>query len=137
MTLIELILSMVIISVALIGVLSVINVTVSHSADPLVQHQAIAIAESYLEEILLQAYSGGSSGARADYDDVDDYNGLSDMGVHDQAGYAVAGLTQYNVTVAVSAATALTDGVNAKQISVTVNGPGVSNLRLVGYRADY
>lgn len=64
-TLIELILSMLIISIALLGVLSVINLTVSHSADPVVQHQAVAIAESYLEEILLQGYSGGSSSARA------------------------------------------------------------------------
>jgi MSHA pilin protein MshD len=136
-TLIELILSMLIISVALLGVLSVINLTVSHSANPVVQHQAIAIAESYLEEILLQTYSGTSTSARADYDDVDDYNGLSDVGVHDQQGNAVAGLSQYNVTVAVSAGTALTDGVNAKQITVTVNSPGVSDLRLVGYRAEY
>lgn len=136
-TLIELILSMLIISIGLLGVLSVINLTVSHSANPVLQHQAIAITESYLEEILLQAYSGGSTGARADYDDVDDYNGLSDVGVHDQDGNAVAGLSQYNVTVSVSAGTALTDGVNAKQITVTVNGPGVSDLRLVGYRANY
>ncbi len=128
---------MVIISVAMAGILLVINYTTSRSADPVVQHQAVAIAESYLEEILLQAYSGGSSSARADYDDVDDYNGLSDNGAHDQQGNAVAGLTQYTVTVAVSAATALTGGVNAKQITVTVNGPGVSNLSLVGYRASY
>lgn len=136
-TLIELILSMLIISIALLGVLSVINLTVSHSANPVLQHQAVAIAESYLEEILLQAYAGGSSSTRANYDDVDDYNGLSDIGVHDQDGNAVVGLSQYNVTVTVSAATGLSGGVNAKQISVTVNGPSVSNLRLVGYRANY
>ncbi|WP_446811005.1 prepilin-type N-terminal cleavage/methylation domain-containing protein [Methylomonas sp. 2BW1-5-20] len=135
-TLIELILSILIISIALVGILSVINLTTSNSANPVVQHQAVAIAESYLEEILLQAYSGGSTSARADFDDVDDYNGLNDNGVHDQQGHAVAGLSQYTVSVAVSANT-LSGSVTAKQISVTVNGPGVSNLTLVGYRANY
>jgi len=136
-TLVELILSMVIISIALVGIFSVINLTVSHSADPVVEHQALAIAESYLEEILLQAYSGSASIGRANFDDVDDYKKLSDNGVHDQQGNAVSGLSQYTVTVAVSAATALTGGVNAKQITVSVSGPGISNLSLVGYKAEY
>jgi MSHA pilin protein MshD len=135
-TLIELILSMVIISIALVGIFSVMNLTVAHSADPIVQHQAVAIAESYLEEILLQAYSGGTSSGRASFDDVDDYNGLSDSGVHDQQGNAISGLSQYNVTVSVSAAS-LPDSVAAKKITVTVTGPGVSGLALTGYKANY
>lgn len=136
-TLVELILSMVIISVALVGILSVMNLTVSHGADPVVQHQAVAIAESYLEEILLQHYSGGASSGRADFDDIDDYNNLLDNGVHDQNGTAIAGLSQYTISVSVSAPIAQTGGVSAKQISVSVSGPGVSGLTLVGYKADY
>ena len=136
-TLIELILSMLIISIALVGILSVVNLNVSHSADPVVQQQAIAIAESYLEEILLQNYSGGASSDRANFDDVDDYNNLSDNGARDQLGNAIATLSQYTVLVTVSAPAALAGGVNAKQITVTVSGPGVSNLSLVGYKADY
>ena len=136
-TMVELILTMVIISVALVGILSVINLTVSHSADPIVNQQAIAIAESYLEEILLQNYSGGASSSRANFDDVDDYNNLLDNGAHDQQGTAIANLAQYNVSISVAAPTALAGGVNAKQITVSVSGPGVSNLSLVGYKADY
>lgn len=136
-TLVELILTMVIISIALVGILSVINLTVSHSADPVVNQQAIAIAESYLEEILLQNYNGGASASRANFDDVDDYNNLLDNGVHDQQGTAIASLAQYSVSVSVAAPTTLTGGVNAKQITVNVSGPGVSNLSLVGYKADY
>ncbi|MDP3331527.1 MAG: prepilin-type N-terminal cleavage/methylation domain-containing protein [Methylococcaceae bacterium] len=136
-TLVELILSMVIISIALVGILSVINLTVSHSADPVVEHQALAIAESYLEEISLQAYSGNPSTGRSNFDDVDDYNNLINTGVRDQQGNAVTGLSQYTVKVAVTAATALTGGVNAKKITVTVSGPGVSGLSLVGYKAEY
>lgn len=136
-TLVELILTMVIISVAMVGILSVINLTVSHSADPIVNQQAIAIAESYLEEILLQNYSGNASANRADFDDVDDYNNLLDNGVHDQQGTALANLAQYQISVSVSAPTVLAGGVNAKQITVSVSGPGVSHLSLVGYKADY
>ncbi len=137
LTLVELILSMVIITIALVGIFSVMNLTIKHSADPMVQHQAVAIAESYLEEILLQAYSGSSSIQRADYDDVSDYHGLSDTGVHDQNGDSITGLSQYTVTVSVSAPMTLTDGVNAKKITVTVAGPNSTSINLVGYKTDY
>jgi MSHA pilin protein MshD len=50
-TLIELIMFIVIVSVGVAGILSVLNVTVQHSSDPLVQKQAQALAEGLLEEI--------------------------------------------------------------------------------------
>ncbi len=139
-TLIELIISMVIISIALTGVFTVMNYTVSHSADPIIQHQAVAIAESYLEEILLQAYENPADGYtgvnRSQFDDVDDYNSLADTGVHDNQGNLLSSLSDYNVAVAVSSAVTLADGVLAKKITVTVSGFG-NSLSLVGYRANY
>ena len=139
-TLVELIISMVIISIALTGVLTVMNQTVSHSADPMIQHQAVAIAESYLEEILVQAYdnpAAGYSGTdRSKFDDVDDYNGLSDTGVHDHLGNVVATLSNHNVLVLVSSPITLAGSVLAKKVTVSVSGAGTS-LNLVGYRADY
>lgn len=51
LTLIELIIFIVIISIGLAGILLVLNVTVWRSADPLVQKQAQALAEGLLEEI--------------------------------------------------------------------------------------
>lgn len=53
LTLIELVMFIVIVSVAITGVLLVLNVTVKSSADPQVRKQAIAIAEALLEEIQL------------------------------------------------------------------------------------
>ena len=58
------------------------------------QHQAVAIAESYLEEVLLHAYSDpdGTSGEslRRLFDDVDDYDGLTDAGdVGEEAGETI------------------------------------------------
>lgn len=140
-TLIELILSMVIISIALVGIFSVINLTTLHSADPMVNFQAIAVAESYMDEILLQSYAdpdGSESGeTRASYDDVSDYNGLNDVGAHNQQGVLISNLSRYNVAVVVSAATALTGGVSAKKVSITVSGQGLPGLTLVGYKTDY
>lgn len=130
---------MVIISIAVTGVLSVMTLTVSHSADPVVEHQAIAIAEAYLEEILLQAAvdpDGSNVGeTRASFDDVADYNGLTDAGAHNSQGALINSLSAYNVSVAVVDASVA--ALAAKKITVTVSGPGVSGLALVGYKFIY
>ncbi|MGZ5056095.1 MAG: type IV pilus modification PilV family protein, partial [Methylobacter sp.] len=57
MTLIELIIFMVIVGIAMAGIISAINFNVQHSADPVVKKQALAIAESMLEEVTLQNFS--------------------------------------------------------------------------------
>jgi MSHA pilin protein MshD len=55
--LVELILAIVIVAAALAGVLVVYDRAVRGSADPLVRKQAIAIAESLLNEVLAQPFS--------------------------------------------------------------------------------
>ena len=57
MTLIELIVFIVIVSTALAGVLTVLNITARSSADPMVRKQALTIAESVLEEVMLQPFT--------------------------------------------------------------------------------
>ena len=56
-SLIELIMFIVIVSVALAGILLVMNVTTRGSADPLIHNQALAIAESLLEEVELMPFT--------------------------------------------------------------------------------
>lgn len=56
-TLAELIMFIVIISVGLVGILGVMNLTTRASADPLIQKQALAIAEAYLEEVLAAPFT--------------------------------------------------------------------------------
>lgn len=51
MTLIELIIFIVVVSIGLVGILAVLRVTVLKSGDPIVQKQAQAFAEGLLEEI--------------------------------------------------------------------------------------
>lgn len=56
-TLVELIVFMVIVSVALVGVLKVLDITNRGSVDPLVRKQALSIAESLLLEIEQQPFT--------------------------------------------------------------------------------
>jgi Tfp pilus assembly protein PilV len=57
LTLVELIVSIMVLAAGVAGVLLTLNVAVRGSADPLIQKQALAIAESLLEEIQLMPYT--------------------------------------------------------------------------------
>jgi MSHA pilin protein MshD len=56
-SLIELVMFIIIVSVGLVGILSVMTNTARSSADPMLYKQAIAIAESLMEEITQQAFT--------------------------------------------------------------------------------
>ena len=151
-TLIELVISIAVIAIAVTGTLLVIARTTRASADPMVQRQASAIAESYLEEILAKPYydptlgAGGGAcpaagGPRATWDNVCDYAGLDDAGARDQFAVAVAGLSAYRVRVSVDSATAtlgaLTGAANVIRVDVRVTHSLPLDLVLSGYRANY
>jgi MSHA pilin protein MshD len=129
-------------------VLLLVNQNASHSADPLIQRQALAIAESYLEEIRLKAYLDPDSAAvcpapeasRADYDNVCDYAGLSDSGAQDQSGTAISGLSAYSVQVTVDqSATLHTLSGSGAVLKIMVNVSHDSGIAvaLAAYRTDY
>ncbi|MFZ3126606.1 MAG: prepilin-type N-terminal cleavage/methylation domain-containing protein [Rhodoferax sp.] len=138
-TLIEVIIFIVVVAAGLAGILVVTNTVVASSADPMVRKQAVATAESLLEEIVLKEYvnpPGGYTGVdRAQFDDVDDYAGYATIGIQDMFGTPIVGLERYNVAVQV-ANTADLAGVAAKRITVVVNGPGGA-VSLSGYRSNY
>lgn len=159
LTLIELVIYIVVVLVGLAGVLTVLDTTVRGSADPVVRKQALALAEAMLEEVLAKDYqnaAGGNNAAtpalgctpttaptcrlntpvdRANYNDVDDYNGWSQLGNVQAVGVPPAVLANYAVTVAV-AAPAVVNGVLLKTVTVTVtNGPQV--LTLQGWRGNF
>jgi len=149
-TLVELIMTIMIVSVALAGVLTVINLNARTSADPMMEHQAIAIAEAYLEEILTKEFTnpeGGDVGGpetgegetRATYDDVNDYHGLTDNGARDQNNNAIAGLESYVVSVAVTTSNPLSGISTANQwyVQVTVQPPLGQVFTFSGYRTNY
>jgi MSHA pilin protein MshD len=138
-TLVELIISIVVIGVALAGVLVVIVRNAQTSADPMIWHQSVAIGEAYLEEVLTRNFTAnGVEASRGLYDDVFDYNGVTDSPPRDQAGTAIAALAGYTVTVAVTAADLNgTGAANAALVQVTVTPPAGGAITLSGYRTNY
>ncbi len=142
-TLIELIIAIVIISIAASAVLMAISTTVASSADPMIRHQAIAIAEAYLEEIALKSFvdpDGVDGEASRDlYDDVDDYDGLVDNGARTQFDAAIADLSNYTVSVAVTASSALPSiaSTDLYLISVTITHSANINFTVSAYRANF
>jgi MSHA pilin protein MshD len=137
-TLVELVVSIVILSILSIGIMSVISSTALGSAKPLIRTQAIAIARSYMEEILSRPLSDPAGGdgevSRSLFDDVDDYHNLADnSGAEDRLENPVAGLEGYNVSVAVVDATI--SGLSGKKITVTVtHDSGTVNVPVTAYR---
>lgn len=142
-TLIELIVAIVVIGIAVTWVLMVMNETTEHSADPMIEHQEIAIAEAYLEEILSKSYtSNGQESSRDKYDDVCDYSSGISPTIEDQTGTTVNGLGNYTVTVTVNGgtcggSTVTLGGIPAEKVDVMVGGPGGSSVTLTGYRTNY
>ncbi len=122
-TLLETLVAIVIIAVALTGFTVVVSGSALRSADPVLRAQAAAIAHAYLEEIMSKAYAdpdGTEAGeVRTTFDDVDDYNGLSNAGARDINDAAIAGLGNYNVDVSVSAQAV--NGVAMQRIEVAVS----------------
>jgi MSHA pilin protein MshD len=142
-TLIELVVAITIVAIAVGGVLGAIAAFSSRSADAMVQQQAIAIAQAYLDEILqrwvVDPNGTPSNSGRGSWDTVDQYNGLVDVGAHDQYDNPIAALSGYTVSVAVTASSALTGiaSAAARRIDITVtHAPDVSVV-LTGYRTNY
>ena len=127
--------SIVIVTIAASSVLGVMSMNNASSADPMLRHQASSIAEAYLEEILLKPFADpdGVDGevARMDFDDVDDYNGLSDVGARDQFGNPIALLSDYSVSVSVSPSAALPGVPAADVLRVDVNVAWESRINFI------
>lgn len=134
-TLLELIIFIVVVAAGMAGILAVMDTTVRSSADPMVRKQAIALAESTLEEVLQKAYDdpdGTNAGEtdRTNWDNVGDYNGRT------QADLALpASLAAYAVTIAVVQDDAAL-GVAARRVTVTVTR-GAEAITLSGLRTNF
>jgi MSHA pilin protein MshD len=145
-TIIELIVFIVIVSIALAAVMRTLSNTAGVSADPIAPKQAMLVAESMLEEILLKPYSnpvGGYAAAcptscdRARFDNVGDYAGYTSNGVYalDDLATPVVGLTGYKVAVSVTSTNVTANGNAAPclRVSVSVTAAGTT-YQLHGYR---
>lgn len=135
-TLIELLIFIVVVSAGLAGILSVMNTVVKSSADPMVRKQAMALADSILEEILLKPYAdpdGTNAGetGRSHWDNVDDYHARTNADFPDLP----AELTSFVIGIVVDDGTTAL-GVAARRATVTITH-GADSLSMTGYRANY
>ena len=168
LTLIELLLFVVVVGIALSAMLKVFVTATASSTDPMIRRQQLAIAESLLREVELMPFTwcdptdanvetatsasgcaslAESSGPEAGqtrygpvnfFNNVNDYAGFSMSGIRDVTNTAVAGLSGYSASVAVTGATL--DNITAAdalKITVTVTAPDNSTISLQGWRTRY
>ncbi len=137
-TLIELLVFILVVSIALLALVGVFNQATKSNIDPLIQTRALELAQSQLNVVFGLKYDAntptggipacGSSGSvlacnntpDADMNDVDDYDGWSDQP-----------FTGYNRRVSISTRD------NIKTISVTVTGPKGVSVTLSALRANF
>lgn len=163
LTLVELIVAMVVISVGVAGVLSAFNVSVRSSADPLVAKQAVALGEALVEEVSLAPFTwcdpddanaetaasagdcaslsevlGPEAGDARPFDNVNDYHGLVLNPVSDVSGMAIPGLAGYTASIAIAEGglPGLAAG-ESLRIMVTVTAPNGDVYLMEGMRTRY
>lgn len=153
-SLIELAIAIAVMGVVVAGAATLFFNLSRRSADPVVQVQAQLIAESYLDEILIKRFYDPDTGTvcpsvlpgkealRQDYDNVCDYNGLSEA-PRNHLGTAIPALSAYTVTVTVANAGVTLNGVDNSvvvrvlRVDVAVSGPGGTSITATSYRTNY
>lgn len=158
-TLVELVITIVIIGVAIAGVVGAFALISGRNADPLNQTRAVALAQLYMDEILSRRYNEGTpiggvprtmgcpigtdlgETDRSDYDDVDDYNAIVGAAPENADGVPlIADYSNFRITISVECAgdeIGLPDNDDAKRIDLTVTDPSGQNYDFSVYRANY
>lgn len=161
-TLVELIITIVIIGAAMAGVAGAFATLVGRSADPLDQSRAVALAQLYMDEILSKPFDhdappggepvysgtcniGSESGeTRATFNDVDDYHGISQAQPASPMGL-LDGYSGFRVSVIITCLTApemqnlgLTNGDDVvKLIELTILTPSAQTYLFSAYRVNF
>lgn len=148
-SLIELVMAIAISALAMSGLMAAFSSVAKRSSDPMVMQQGLIIAESLMEEILLQPFFDPSSGTacpsapsnRVDFNNVCDYNGYSSATITDISGTSYSQLSGYSISVSVSnSATGQLGAVataSLLRVDVTVSNPLGSTVKLTSYRTNY
>lgn len=151
-TLVELVITIVIIGIGIAGLAGAFATLVGRGADPLDQARAVALAQLYMDEIITKPFAhsspvgGGVVGSctidgaeagetRITFNDVDDYNGIT-LQVPASPTGLLNGYSNFRVTVAVSCSNADL-GVMAKQINITVRTPSARDYLFSAYRVNF
>ncbi len=145
-TLVELVISIVILGIVSVGLMATQASIANSSADPMLSRQSQAIAEAYINEIVARNYLDPSTGtvcpsapaSRNLYDNVCDYAGLPDTVVRDEFGTDL-GFTGYSVSVTVTPSATLNGLPSADVLlaHVVVTDPQGQTSSLSAYRTRY
>lgn len=162
-TLIEIIITIVLVSTVMAGFAVMFTLNVEHSHRPYLRQKALAVANAFMEEISRKRWDenapigggcvnagvscgtgpaeagiGTEEGARADYDDVDDYDTITNQSPpQDSSGTDMPGYTGFSITVTV--VKQAWNGVplqDAKLITVDVTSPSNETTTLQAYRLN-
>ena len=163
-TLVETIVSMLIISIAARAMASSLGFAFARSSDGLLESRVVYIAQGYLEEIQARRYDevtpvggtppcavlipcstpGPDAESRENYDDIDDYNGLVESPPRDSLNQPLTEFNGFSVAVDVAyastdqvAAWSLDDTTDAKVVSVTVTTPDGHSRVFVMVKGNY
>lgn len=155
-TLIELVITIVIVGVAIAGVIGSYSLVVGRSANTLYQSRTTAVGQAYLDEILARRFGpgvgpGGSPSAsgcndtgtgggkeRADYRTVNDYQGLEDSPPRLVSGGFGEAYEGYRVEVSVTCAGAEVGvGDDAKRIDVMVYPAQGPSMTFTAYKGNF
>jgi MSHA pilin protein MshD len=156
-TLVEVIVFMLIVSIAVVSVVKALSQAVLWSADPLIQRQALAVAEALIEEIDSQPYAQKDpynptgpddaigaepgetrAGSPLPFDNPNDYSGYSETGIVAPDGSSVAGLGTYSASVvATQQSMGNVPAADGLLVVVTATGPNGQPITLTTFRARY
>lgn len=146
-TLVELVIAIVIISMALAGLVAAFTRANRASADPVITQQMLAIGESMMEEVLLKPFAVTDNEVptptRAEFNDVRDYDttddaspGYTSSGIRNLDGDLIDGLQTYNVSVRINkVALGVIPAADVLRVTVTVTH-GAEQLSLTGWRTS-
>ncbi len=155
LSLIELTVAIVIVAIAAPPMTALIYNVMTQGTQTDKRTAASALAKGLMEEILSKAFEdpllapgsfGTEEGTRADYDDIDDYDGLSQSPPADSLGSPLTQFSAFRSQVLVENVTpedvnglAAADGsTNFKRVTVTVSWDNAAGLvRLVGLASNF
>jgi len=154
-TLVELVISIVILGIALVAIVSAISTSVSRGSNVLLQSRMIELSQAYMDEILGKRFDedtpiGGfppvtscnistEEASRAEYDDVDDYDAIANEAPTSQTSSDFSDYTGYEVTVTVSCGGVDIGVTNtrAKRITLLISDPQGQSMTFTAYKGNY
>jgi MSHA pilin protein MshD len=166
LTLIELVITIVVLGIALSALVSALTTGIGRSAQPMWEGKALELTQAYLDEILAKKFDdqtplGGGQvllagnpctistegQARLLFDDLDDYNGVADAPpVLIDTGVDMSRYANYQVDITVvcagtqlgvTNASLLTDNTLAKRITVSVSVPSGEVRSVSVYKGNF